>query len=237
MKLSLLLPATGACLVLGVAGLASATAQAGEISGTYTFEVLRNGEPVGEHAFSFSHNAGRVEIEETSAFEVMLAFIPVYTLTHQHHEIWQDGHLLQATSVTDKNGEKIDLTLEAEKGGLRRTINGKTDWLGPEVTPLAVWNQDILEGTKFVSVAEDKLIDATFEHVGSETLEIAGEPVPLEHYKLGGDEPRDVWYDPAGHVARVRLDRGSSVMEYVRNEPTIELPQQLACLASPTATC
>jgi hypothetical protein len=222
---------------IGAAGLGLDAAGAEAFEGTYTFDVLRNGEPVGLHTFTFRHEAGRIEIQEDSEFEVKLAFIPIYSFAHHHREVWEHGDLVRVESFTDKNGEMIDLTLEAEDGGLVRTVNGRTDHLGPEVTPLAVWNQDVLDGSRFVSVAEDKLIEASFVYLGTETREVAGAPMELEHYKLGGEAPREVWYDPAGHVARVKLERGDSVMEYVRNEPTIELPKQLACLTAPGETC
>lgn len=223
-------------VVLAVSGVSPAMAGSDDFRGTYTFTVFRNGDPVGLHTFHFDHVGDQIRIEARSEFEVKLAFIPVYTFSHHHRELWQNGAFVLSEGVTDKNGEKVEVSLEAKDGGLQRTVNGRSERLS-DVTPLTIWNPKILDDSRFVSIAEDKVIEAPFEYLGSEALEIAGQEMSTEHFAIRGNEQREVWYDPAGHVAKVRLERGDSVLEYIRNEPTLELPKQLACSTVPPLSC
>jgi hypothetical protein len=71
---------------------------------------------------------------------------------------------------------------------------------------------------RFVSVVEDETLEVAFSYLGQETMTIAGQRVEVDHYRMLGDEERDIWYDPDGQVARVTFLRDGAEIEYLRNE-------------------
>lgn len=207
---------------IGLAGcllLAASPLQArSDDAGLYTFTVLRDGQPIGEHRFSFDHEGDRLEIEETTDIEVKLGMIPVFRFEHQRRELWQDGRLLSIAARTNDNGEQLNIDIRPNGHGLIRTVNGRVDHIDDATKVLTLWNKDVLEHRSFVSLIEDEILKASFRYLGKETVTLSGRPLETEHYRMVGDEERDVWYDAAGHVAKVRFERQGSLIEYLRNE-------------------
>ena len=62
----------GAALAVALSAPAVLATDAGE----YTFTVLKDGAPVGEHRFAFDRDGSRIEIEEETDIEVRFAMVP-----------------------------------------------------------------------------------------------------------------------------------------------------------------
>ena len=206
-------------LVVALCSLASG-AGAADRAGVFTFTVTRDGEPIGMHRVAFSHDGERTEIDSEMELEVTFAMVPLYYFSNQRREVWQDGRPLLITSQTDDNGEKLDITLRPDGSGYVRTVNDRVDKFDASTKVLAMWNQQTLEAKPglFVSVIEDETLELAFTCVGQETLVIDGRELTVDHYRMTGTEERDIWYDAAGQVARVRFERHGDQIEYVRNE-------------------
>ena len=206
----------GAALAAALTAPAVLAADAGE----YTFTVLKDGAPVGEHRFAFDRDGSRIEIEEETDIEVRLAMFPVYEFEHERREIWQDGRALSIRSHTNNNGERLDITVKPNGDGYIRTVNGRVDKFDDSTEILTFWRPDLLEHHSFFSVVEDKTLQLDFEYLGKEVMEVDGQPMQVDHYRMVGDEEREFWFDPEGHVAKVEFERRGSEIEYRRNEAT-----------------
>jgi Family of unknown function (DUF6134) len=215
------------CLVLIVAALvgtvASTAALAGD-AGEYTFTVLKDGAPVGQHRVAFDREGNRIEIREETAIEVRFATIPLYTFEYEGRQVWEDGRAVRIDAITNDNGEKFDITVRADRDGYTRTVNGRVDRFDRSKTVLAFWNMDTLRHNAFFSAVEDKTLEVSFQFVGQEKFAIAGEQLDVEHYRMIGDEERELWYDAAGHIAKVELRRHGSKIAYVRDQATPRAP-------------
>ena len=190
----------------------------GDDAGEYTFTVLQDGELVGRHRFAFQREGDRIEIQEATEIEVSVAGIPVYTFEHQAHQLWQNGRAVRIDATTDDNGEEFDIKVRDSSDGYVRTVNGRIDRFGDSRVVLAFWNKDTLKHDAFFSVVEDKTLDASFQHVGAETLTLAGQRLEAQHYRMVGDEERDLWFDAAGRLAKVAFRRYGAAIEYVRDQ-------------------
>ena len=206
----------GAALVLALSAPPALAADAGE----YTFTVLKDGAPVGEHRFAFDRDGNRIEIEEETDIEVRLALIPIYEYEHDRREVWQNGRALSIDARTNNNGKRLDITVRPDGDGYIRTVNGRVDKFDDSTEILTFWRRDLVEHDSFFSVVEDKTMRVSFEYLGKEVLKIAGQRLPVDHYRMVGDEEREFWFDPAGHVAKVEFERRGSEIEYLRNEAT-----------------
>lgn len=221
---ALLLTCSLASMPLSSAPLGSAppsSAPATEASqGEYTFTVLRDGAPIGEHRFAFDRDGPRLEIEEETDIEVTFALIPVFHYQHERREVWENGRALSIAGTTDNNGRKLAITVRPDGAGYVRTVNGRSERFGPSRTILAWWKKDILEQRSFFSVMEDKTMDLAFAYVGKETLVLGGQEVETDRYRMSGDKERDLWFDSAGDVAKMAFRSRGSDIEYLRNEAT-----------------
>jgi hypothetical protein len=208
-------------LLLVAAGLlatAGATAAVAGDAGEYTFTVLKDGSPVGHHCIVFHRQGDRVEIREATEIEVRLAMIPVYRFEHEGTEVWEDGRALRIDGTTNDNGEKLDIAVRRHADGYTRVINGRIDEFDDSKQVLAFWNKDVVNHEDFFSVVEDKIISASFEFLDQEKITVAGQQLDVEHYRMAGDEERDLWFDQSGRIAKVAFSRLGSEITYLRDQ-------------------
>jgi Family of unknown function (DUF6134) len=203
-----------AAALLAVPGSAAPAGDAGE----YTFTVLKDGAPVGRHRFAFECEGARIEIEEATEIEVRFAMIPVYEFEHEAHQVWENGRPVLIDATTNDNGEKFDITVRPKGDGYVRTVNGRVDTFDDSTTVLAFWNKDTFKHHAFFSVVEDKIVNASFEFVGPEKIALAGGRLEADHYRMVGDEERDLWFDRAGRIVKVEFQRHGADLEYVRDQ-------------------
>jgi hypothetical protein len=211
------------CLLLGVTMLfataASSAAFAGE-AGQYTFTILKDGERVGQHRFAYAREGARVEIREATEIEVRFFMIPIYRFEHEGKEVWENGRALRIDGTTNDNGEKFAIAVRRNGHGYTREINGQVDEFDGSKRVLAFWNKDVVNYDDFFSVIDDKIVKASFEFIGREKIAVAGKQLEAEHYRIAGDEERDLWFDEAGRVAKVEFRRLGSKIVYLRDQLT-----------------
>jgi Domain of unknown function (DUF6134) len=215
-------------LLLGAAMLFAAAALTAALAGDageYTFTVLRNGDPVGQHRFDFDREGDRIEIREATEIQVSFLMIPVYSFEYQGRQLWKNGRAVRIDATTNNNGKKLDITVRANGDGYLRTVNGRVDRFDEPTAVLALWNKVTLKHRRFFSAVEDKTLDVSFQYLGQEKIPIAGKELEVEHYRMVGDEERDLWYDMAGRLAEVQLRRFGSDIEYLRDQLTPLRPE------------
>jgi hypothetical protein len=208
---------THLCLAAAAALVAMPAALADD-AGEYTFTVLRDGDPVGHHRFAFACEGDRIEIQEKTEIEVRLAMIPIYSFEHEARQLWQNGQVLRVDATTNDNGEQFDITVRPNGHGYIRTVNGRVDRFDASTAMLAFWNKDTLKHHAFFSAVEDKTLDASFQFVGQERITLGGQQLDVEHYRMVGDEERDLWFDSANRIVKVAFRRHGAQLEYVRDQ-------------------
>ena len=60
-----------------------------------------------------------------------------------------------------------------------------------------------------------------------------GQVLDVDHYRMVGDEERDLWFDSAGQVVKVEFQRRGSDITYVRDQLTPLKPEEVCA----TTTC
>jgi Family of unknown function (DUF6134) len=217
--------------VWGALALAACSpALAGE-AGEYTFTVLSDGHPIGRHRIAFEHEGDRVEIREATEIEVSLASIPLYTFEHEARQLWRDGRAVWIDASTNDNGERLDIKVRDTSSGYVRTVNGRVDRFDEGATVLALWNRDTFGQGEYFSAVEDKVLHASFQHVGTATLNLGGRRIQTQRYRMLGDEPHELWFDRRGHLAKVAFRRYGATVEYVRDQVEPKRPQS-TCIAA-----
>jgi hypothetical protein len=186
--------------------------------GEYTFTVLRNGDPVGQHWIAMQVDGDRVEISEATDIEVRIASIPVYRFAYRGRQLWEDGRVVRITGRTNDNGKLLKIGVRPAGDGHIRTVNGRVDRFGTSRHVFALWNMDTLKYRSFFSVVDDETFEASFQYVGREKLTIADQILRVDHYRMLGHDQRELWFDMAAHLARLKLRRRGSEIEYIRDQ-------------------
>ena len=183
--------------------------------GTYVFEVLRDGKPIGEHRVTVRRNGVQVEIEESSRLRVRFGPLTVFRFEHDRHEVWQDGKLVSLKGHTNKDGKSFDIEIKPNGDGLVRIINGEETTFDQTTRILNLWDPQIVDHSLFISPIEDKIYNVNIQYVGKRSTKWLTETITLFYYKMTGDEEREIWYEEAGHVVKVKFQRGGSTMDYI----------------------
>jgi hypothetical protein len=186
------------------------------------FDVIRNGNKIGTHNFSFGVEGDQLIVEVKALIEYKLLFIRLYFHDHRSREVWQDGRLQRMTSFTDDNGEKISLQVGGDAGGFAITsdIDGETTTRNAPANafPASFWSAAALERDQAVSTIRGGVDPIQSEYLGEETVAAQGRKVRAKHYKMTGGIKRDLWFDPADNMALVYLRFAASdgsTVEYV----------------------
>lgn len=193
----------------------------------YHYTIIREGEPIGIHRVTVSPEGQATKVEAKTDLEVTFGPLTLYEMQHLRREIWRNGELEEMTAFTNKNGDVYDIAITREPAGYTRVINGRTDSFDRSIKLLALWHEDLFEHTSFLSPMEDRIYEVSVDLVGAAKVELLDRSVDTLHYRISGDTNREIWYDEAGHIMKVRLLDYSSEIEYVLNA-IVGAPEKLA---------
>ncbi len=206
---------------------AIAVAAYAEHAGLYEYTVLRNGKLIGTNRVMATPSADGQDVELTFDTDLKVKFGPftVFRYAHQRREVWRDGRLMQAAGTTNDDGTLYDIEIKAKGGGYVRVVNDRVETLAPGRQPLApgrqplaLWDKTTLNGhTSYFSVSEEKLLNVSFEFGGRQRATWLDRSVTVDHYKMTGDEERELWYDMDGHLVRAKFRRHGSDIEFRLN--------------------
>src|SRR5690606_20942194 len=83
------------------------------------FHALWQGSPVGEHRVAFGMNGDRLTVETHVDITIKVLFFTVFRLRHSARETWRFGRLESVSSVTDRDGTRLEVSGSAVENGFR----------------------------------------------------------------------------------------------------------------------
>ena len=205
-------------LSLTLAGPALATDAADDVA-QWNFDVFLNDKKVGKHSFKVSENGGEKQVESEASFKYTVLWIPAYRYQHTAEERWEDQCLVEIDAKTNANGERLEVRGQ-HTGSAFRLVNGDdTRAELPEcVMTFAYWNPEFLEQSQLLNPQTGEFVEVLVEEVGTDTLEVRGEPVDARRYRLTANEiDLTLWYSSndqwlglesvakGGHIIRYEL--------------------------------
>ena len=170
-----------------------------------TFTVMRNGDEIGTHEIEITSRGDRMEVEIETEVAVKLAFITVYNFDHEGHEVWQGGRLVSYESRTDDDG--TEKSLRARAAGDHLAVDGSAAKRNApaSVIPGSLWNQATVAQSKLMNSLDGSEMAIAVADLGDEDVVAGGKSLRARHYSLTGDLQREVWYDSAGRLVKVRF--------------------------------
>jgi hypothetical protein len=195
--------------------LAAPSVARGDHLSEYEYIVLHGDELIGSYRVDIARNGNEIIIEAETDLKVGFGPLTVFEFEHRRRELWRDREFVESIARTTKNGETYDIKITRQAEGYKRVVNGREDQLDDPVRVLALWHDDLLEHEFFISPLEDKLYRLSVHFVGEERIEIGDQRIQARHYRMTGDSERELWYDEAGHILKVRLYDYGSTIDYV----------------------
>ncbi len=184
--------ATAVALML----LTSSAAHGSTVPGDIRFQVLRKGEDMGTHTFSFSPEAnGGIRAQINIDLLVRVALIPAYRYTHRNTEVWRDGQLVSLTSTTNDDGDDYRVQVRREGDALRVNSLTRGQLTHDGVThSTTYWDYGFVSQTQVLNSQSGEVLSLQWTKVGVESVPVAGGTVQAEHWRSTGDLPLDLWY-------------------------------------------
>ncbi|MEZ5919979.1 MAG: DUF6134 family protein [Parvularculaceae bacterium] len=180
------IPATIFLTALSTAGPASAS----ELSAA--FNIVRKGDMIGYHAVEVTEEGGITRTETRIRMRVKFGPVVVFRYDLASIEHWRDGALQSIESSTDRNGRKMNLTVQRTANAF--VVNGSS-YQGEaplNAIPGSYWNKEIVDAPVLLNTQNGSLVPVKGADLGQSKTP-AGEDA--EHYRLSGSVDLDLWYE------------------------------------------
>jgi len=191
------------------ATIAATSGQALAASKTLSFDVLRDGQNIGTHSYAISDNGAETQVEVTTDIKVKMLFITAYKFVHASKEIWQNGQLVSLNSTTDDDGtpKALNATTEGGKITIDSQVKGqdRRQHANMPMIPASLWKQDITKQDAVLNTLDGTVMEISVEDLGTEAVEAAGASIQAQHYSITGELTRELWFNTAGDLVRVRF--------------------------------
>ena len=185
------------------------------------FDIMRKGSKIGTDVFDVTRQGDAIKVAITTHILVKIAFINAYRYDHTETETWRGKQLVAFASTTDDNGKPHEISAAQAGNAMALTVDGAASNAPKAIVPASLWSADIAKQPQVFDPASGKRMAVAARDLGQETVAMNGVPRQLDHVKLSGSFPRDLWFDEDGLVKMSLLGSDNS-------EVTSELRQSTA---------
>lgn len=161
----------------------------------WNFNVYLDDKKVGTHLFQVMGGKDRREVQSTANFDVKILFFSAYSYEHTNLERWADDCLLNFAANTNVNGKPLAVSGTSAAAGFMVERGTEQELLPSCVMSFAYWNPVFLQQKRLLNPQTGEFLDVDIEAMGTEDLEVRGEKIAAERYRITGrDIDIMVWY-------------------------------------------
>lgn len=181
------------------------------------FDVVRNGEVVGEHETRFSEIDGNLVVTSRMTLEIFVLVFPVYAFNYNSVETWKNNQLNSLNVRVLDGGDEVNVRANAR--------NGKLHIVGPDGEALAEdtilstnhWNASVVQTDQVLNTLTGRVNQVTVQRRDMETLPLPKGNVNAVRYDYDGDlKDTSVWYDQQGRWVKLQFKaRDGSTIKYL----------------------
>jgi hypothetical protein len=150
----------------------------------WNFNVYLDDKKVGTHLFEVVDAADHREVQSTANFNVKFLFFSAYSYEHNNQERWADNCLLGFDANTTVNGEPTLVSGAAVETGFVVERDAEQQLLPGCVMTFAYWNPAFLQQKRLLNPQTGEFLDVEVKAMGTEDLEVRGQPVSAERYQI-----------------------------------------------------
>jgi hypothetical protein len=170
---------------------------------------------IGTLTDTVDHSADGMRIDSQLRIAVKLVGIVVYRQDSDITAIMHGGKLMSLESVTDKDGQHLEVHGKAQFGGF--AVNATAgSFTGPATTaPSSPWLLKQTGRGTLVYPSTGRIKDAQVSGGELETVSMDGVAVSLRHFVVTGFNREDVWLDGAGIPVMFRSVEDGTPIDFV----------------------
>lgn len=175
-------------------------------TGTFAYQVLRDGEVVGEQRNDFERRGEELRVVTDVRINITLLGLSIYDFTQRIEESWQNGKLMSLTSVAIDDGDTRNVRLVREGDRLVGTYDGKQRDLPGNLVPSTLWNSAVVEHSSVLETTKGRERTFTVEQRGVEDVQLPIGTVKARHFVFTGNFRREAWYDESGVLVAAQME-------------------------------
>ena len=175
-------------------------------TGTYAYQVLRDGEVVGEQRADFERRGDELRVVTDVRINITLLGLNIYDFTQRIEESWQDGVLMSLVSVAVDDGDTRNVRLAREGERLVGTYDGKKRDLPGSLVPSTLWNSAVVEHSSVLETTKGRERTFTVTQKGIEQVTLPIGTVSARHFVFTGNFRREAWYDESGVLVAAQME-------------------------------
>jgi hypothetical protein len=175
-------------------------------TGTYVYQVMRNGEVVGEQRADFERRGDDLRVVTEVRINVTLLGLSIYDFTQRIEEHWAGGVLVDFMSVSVDDGDTRNVKLTRQGDRLVGSYDGKKRDLPGNLIPTTLWNSAVVEKTSVLETVKGRERTVQVSQKGVEKVKLPVGDVAARHFVFTGDFKREAWYDDSGVLVASQME-------------------------------
>lgn len=185
------------------------------------YEILRNGDEVGEHRISFQRQGDAIIAEARSEIAVPFLFMTAYRFDYESRSVWRDGTMVGLDAVTSDDGNKSEVSIGWVNGKLQVTAPTGSEVLDAPVPPTEHWSKTFISQGNLINTITGRVNEVRLSKLSNAFVPTATGMARADRYLLAGDLNLETWYDTDGRWLGMRFQgKDGSTIEYrCRNCP------------------
>jgi hypothetical protein len=178
-----------------------------------SFEVLRNGGPIGFHTYAFRPRPNGFEVRVEADIRISFLLIPFFVYEQKGVEIWENGRLKSLDYTTNDDGIRHWVKADVNDGRMRVSVDGKPTGTHPEIIPGSLWHPPSPSHTMMLDPGDGNLAPLKVQLLGEETITVRGKPTRTTRWLWDDGLRREMWYDGDQTLVQIwiRGDDGSDI--------------------------
>ena len=186
---------------------------------TIGFDVVRDGERVGQHVTTFLREESDLIVESRMNMNITFLTIPVYTFDYRSVEKWSDGALSHLDVAVKDGSDQIEISSRLNANGLIIKAPSGTYNIDSPIISTNHWNADVVRQSRVLNTLTGNVNQVKIWNRGLERIPVNGGSIMATHYEYSGElEDTSVWYDAKGRWSKLRFKaRDGSTVEYICN--------------------
>ncbi|WP_339949962.1 DUF6134 family protein [uncultured Albimonas sp.] len=197
----------GAGLALPRVGLAA------EGTAARSFEVLRDGGPIGRQTTTVTRNGDALEVTVRVRLLVKVLGIGAYRYELDSAERWEGGRLVSLDGETNDDGAKEVARVRREGG---RLVSSGT-WSGElpdEAATTTYWTPAFLDRGVWISTQTGRPLSVSVAKAGPAEIPGPSGPLAVERWQVSGDIDLALFYDARGEWMGSAFDAGGATAQF-----------------------
>ncbi|MDY0873364.1 DUF6134 family protein [Dongia rigui] len=179
------------------------------------YEILRNGDAVGEHLISFQRHGDTIIAEARSKIAVPFLFMTAYRFDYHSRSVWRAGAMVDLDAVTSDDGDTSQVSIEQLNGKLRVTGSAGSTMLSTALPPTEHWSKSFISQGEIINTITGRVNEVRLSKLSDAFVPTATGMARADRYTLAGDLNLETWYDAEGRWLGMRFQgKDGSMIEY-----------------------